>query len=217
MNNVFLLSEGKLSSAASGSTKWLRIVAQGNFFLQAFGRERGIDWNHYYNPVLSFGAVTATATFAVPATVQKISQNEDDVLRITHTDGQYTDYTFVPHDQLKKYSTGNYVARIGANIKFNEAFTADSPQFGGTITCPVYAYPATFEDDSDVIDHPDSNWLVLAVAADRVKNDVTRKDLRADLSNQANELMQALKEDNEGQISEVTRTWTPVTTEVWYL
>lgn len=186
--------------------------------MQAFGRERGIDWAHYYNPVLSFGTVTATATFAVPATVQKISQNEDDVLRITHTDSKYTDYTFVPHDQLRKYDTGNFVARIGNNIKFNAAFTATSPQFGGTITCPVYVYPATFSADAAVIDHPDANWLVLAVAADRVKNDVTRKDLRADLSNQANELLMALKEDNEAQVNEVTKPWNPTTStsEVWY-
>jgi hypothetical protein len=203
------LSEGKRESFATASTKWLRITDQGNFFLQVFARERGIDWNYYYDPVKSFGTVTATATFAVPSTVQKISQKEGDVCRITHTDSTYTDYTFVPHDELRKYDTGNYVARIGSNIKFNAAFTATSPQFGGTITVPVYEYPEAFSADGDVIDHPDANWLVLTTAADRVKNDVTRKDLRADLINQANELMLALREDNEGQTAEVIKTWNP--------
>lgn len=209
VSNVVLLSEGKLPSFASGSTKWLRIVAQGNFFLQQFAKERGIDWNFYYDPIKSFGTVTATATFAIPSTVHKISQNEDDVIRITHTDGNYTDYTLVPHDELRKYDTGNYVARIGSNIKFNQAFTATSPQFGGTITVPVYEYPTTFSADADVIDIPDANWLVFTVAADRVKNDVTRKDLRADLINQANEAMLTIREDNDAQLTEITKDWNP--------
>jgi hypothetical protein len=218
VENVVLLSEGKLPSFASGATKWLRIVAQGNFFLQQFAKERGVDWNYYYDPVKSFGTVTATATFAIPSTVYRISKKEGDVLRITHTDGSYTDYTFVPHDELSKYTTGNYVAQIGSNIKFNAAFTASSPQFGGTIRVPVYEYPTAFSGDNDVIDIPDANWLVYATAADRVKNDVTRKDLREDLVNQANELMASLKEENMSQLEEVNRTWNPTghVTEDWW-
>lgn len=211
VRNVVLLSEGKRESFATGSTKWLRIVDQGNFFLQSFARERGIDWNIYYNPVKSFGAVTATATFAIPSTVQKISQQEGDSLRITHTNGvSYTDYTFVNPDKLQEKNTGNYVARIGSNVKFNIAFTATSPQFGGTITVPVYEYPAVFSADADVISIPDPAWLVYMVAGDRVKNDVTRKDLRADLIAQANESMLAMKEDNESGLSELLMSWDPL-------
>lgn len=209
VDNVVLLSEGKQASFASGATKWLRIVAQGNFFLQQLARERGVNWNRYYSPVLSFGTVTATATFAIPSTVRKISQEEGDTLRITHTDGRYTDYTFVPHDRLKDFDTGNYVAKIGANIKFNIAFTATSPQFGGTIACPVYLFPTTFSLDADVLDIDDPNYLVYAVASDRVKNDVTRKDLRADLLAQANDALMAMKDDNQAQLEEVNRPWNP--------
>ena len=202
----------------SGSTKWLRIVAQGNFYLQQFARERGINWNRYYDPAKSFGTVTATATFAVPSTVRKISQEEGDVLKITHTDGVVSEYTFVPHDRLKQYPTGNYVARIGSNIRFNAAFTSSSPQFGGTITVPVYEFPDEFSLDADVLDIDDPNWLVYVVAADRVKNDVTRKDLRADLIAQANEAMSAMKDDNLSQLEEVNRTWNPTshTSEEWW-
>lgn len=209
VRNVLILSEGKRESFATGSTKWLRILDQGNFFLQQFARERSVDWNWYYDPAKSFGTVTATATFAIPSTVAKISQREGDVLRITHTDATYTDYTFIAHDRLREYPNGNYVARIGSNIKFNAAFTASSPQFGGTITVPVYEFPDTFSADADVIDIPDPNWLVFVVAGERVKNDVTRKDLRADLVAQANEAMMAMKEDNEAQLDEVYRPWNP--------
>jgi hypothetical protein len=218
VSDVVLRSEGKLPTFASGSTKWLRIVAQGNYFLRRFARERGVNWNRYYDPIKSFGTVTATATFAVPSTVYKVSPQEGDTVRITHTDGNYTDYTLVPHNQLKnKYATGNYVAKIGRNIKFNQAFTSDSPQFGGTIRVPVYEYPDTFSDDDDVIDHDDPDWLVCSVAADRCKNDVTRKDLRDDLISEANEILASLKEENDSQIEEVERTWNPTvhTNEDW--
>lgn len=209
VQNVVLLSEGKLPSFASGATKWLRIVAQGNFFLQEFIRERGVDWNFYYDPAKSFGTVTATSVFNIPSTVQKISNNIADPIRITHTDGRYTDYTLIDADRLKDHDTGNFVAKVGSTIKFNHTFTATDPQFGGTITAGVYEFPSTFSADADVIDHPNPNWLVYTVAADRVKNDVTRKDLRADLIAQANEAMLALKEDNEPQLSEPNRDWNP--------
>lgn len=285
VSNVVLLSEGKLPSFASGSTKWLRIVAQGNFFLQEFATERGVDWEFYYEPKLTFGTVTATDTYTIPATARKISLKEDDTIRIQHataytldgtlsgaavtsvvvnetvptdtpttgyirvlrddgtytklaysnwavktftitstdfssnnaTDGnaafvntlQFTDYDLIPHDELKQRSVGDYVAKVRGSLQFNQAFTASSPQYGGELLVPAYEYPATFSADGDTIDHPDSNWLVYTVAADRVKNDVTRKDLRADLIAQANEKLQSLKDDNSAQVEEVGRPWSP--------
>ena len=219
VSNVVLLSEGKLPTFATGTTKWLRIVAQGNFFLQQFARERGIDWSYYYDPAYSFGTVTANQSFEVPEEVAKVSQQEGDFVRITHTDGNYTDYSIVSHDRLKDYPSGNYCARVGSDLRFNVAFSATSPQLGGTIGVPVYLYPDTFSADGEDINHPDPNWLVLAVAADRVKNDVTRKDLRADLVGQANEIMLGLKEDNDAQITKAFTGDSPTehTEEVWWL
>lgn len=209
VSDVVLRSEGKLPTFTTGSTKWLRIVAQGNLFLRQFARERGIEWNRYYTPAKSLGTVTATDTFSIPSTVYKISKREGDTLRIEHTDDAYTDYTLVPHDALKNYATGAYAAKVGRTIKFNRAFTADDPQFGGTINLPCYELPDTFSADGDSIDHDNPDWLVTTVAADRVKNDVTRKDLRADLISEANEIMTSLKEENESQLEEANMPWSP--------
>lgn len=104
---------------------------------------------------------------------------------------------------MKKYAYGAYVAKIGTNLKFNAAFTTSSPQFGGTITLPCYESPDTFSADADEIDHDNPDWLVVVVAGDRVKNDVTRKDLKADLISEANEIMQSLKQENDSQIEEI--------------
>lgn len=294
VRNVVLLSEGKRETFATGATKWLRIVDLGNFYLQQFAREYGVDWNHYYDSIKTFGTVTATDTFAIPSAVQKISQQEGDYVRVMHAtaytlngalsgaavtsvvvnetvptatpqtgsirvlrnDGTYTkitytswtsktftitatnfstnnssnanaayvntelytDYSTVSHDRLKEYSTGNYVAKVGSNVKFSKEFETTDPQYGGEILVPVYEYPDTFSGDSDVIDIPHPNWLVLMTAADRVKNDVTRKDLRADLVAQANDAMQSMREDNDSQTTDATRPWSPTShsEEVWW-
>lgn len=210
VSDVVVRSEGKLPTFTSGSTKWLRIVAQGNIFLRQFARERGAEWNRYYTKAKSLGTVTATDTFAIPSTVYKISQREGDTLRVVHTDTtKWTDYTLVPHNELKTKAYGAYAAKIGRNIVFNVPFTASSPQFGGTVYLPCYELPDTFSADDDELDIDNPDWLVTTVAADRVKNDVTRKDLRADLVAEANEIMMSLKEENQSQQEEVNRTWGP--------
>lgn len=207
---VSVQSEGKIPTFVTGSTKWLRIVAQGNFFLRRWAREKGVDWNSLYTPDYTIGTVTATDTFEIPEDVYKLSQQEGDSIRINHATGtQYTDYALVPHDELKIYDSGNYCAKVGINLIFNEPFTSSMPPFGGTITAPVYILPEEFSADADDIQIDDPDWLVFVTAADRVRHDVTRKDLRADLVAQANEAMQVMKEDNAGQISEVYRPWSP--------
>lgn len=214
---VVLESEGKLPTFVSGHRKWLRIVAQGNLHLRRFARERGVDWNRFYNRAFALKEedndpilVTATDTFLLHSSIRKLSQIKGDTVRIVHTDGNYSDFTIVPHNQLKKYANGSYVAKVGSNLVFSSAFTADSPEFGGTIYVPMYRFPTVFEEDEDELDIDDPDWLVFTVAADRVKNDVTRKDLRSDLISEANEIMQGMKDDGLAQLEEVNTDWNPL-------
>jgi hypothetical protein len=216
VSNAFQQATGKLPTFASGSAKWLRLVASGNFFLQQWARERGVDWFSLYDPTYSLGTVTATDTYDLDDEILKLSQQEGDSVRITHGDAHYTDYTIITADRLKDYPTGYFCAKVGRTLKFNRPFIATDSQFSGTITAPVYVYPETFEDDNDDIQIDDPNWLVFVTAADFVRNDVTRKDLRADLVAQANEAMQSMKEDNEAQLSEVRMTWSPSDRTDWY-
>jgi hypothetical protein len=207
VSNVYLQATGKLPTFTSGSTKWLRIVAQGNFFLQQWARERGVDWYTLYDPAYPLGTASTAQEYDLDDEILKISQQDGDSLRITHTDLRYTDYTIVNADQLRDYNYDHYVARVGRRIRFNRPFLSTNPQFGGTITVPVYLKPEIFSADTDEINIDDPNWLVFVTAADMVRNDVTRKDLRADLISQANEAMMAMREDNESQFSEVLRPW----------
>lgn len=74
----------------------------------------------------------------------------------------------------------------------------------------MYEFPEAFELDDDEIDHDNPDFLVCMVAADRVKNDVTRKDLRNDLLAEANDIMESLREENDDTPeNDASRTWNP--------
>jgi|GEM_PF-758112 len=210
VNQAFRAATGKLPTFGVGSKKWNNLVASINFYIGQWAREPGVDWNSLYDPAYSLGNITATATFDLGDEVRKLSQQEGDAIRITRTGStQYTDFDVVSSDRLKEYASGNYVAQIGKTIRFNKAFTSANPLFGGAITAPVYLYPETMTRSNDTIPVDDPNWLVLMVAADYVRNDITRKDLRADLVDEANASMQRMKTDNNAQIETAYTSWSP--------
>lgn len=218
VSDVSYKANGKVNSFATGTTKWLKITAIANQYIRQWANEFGVDWTSLYTPELSFGVVTNTDSFAVPATVKKISDRPGDIVRIKHTGGvQYTDYDVVPHDDLKMYYSGQnkeypygfYCAQIGSNLVFNHKFISTDPQFGGTIYAPVYTAPTELAADSDVVPVTDPMWLVLMVAAELNRTDITRQGQYPNLINEANTLMQRMKENNDGQDDQIYMPWSP--------
>lgn len=207
---AFRAATGKLPTFTSGSTKWNNLVASANFYIRQWAREPGVDWNSLYDPAFSLGTVSATDTFDLDDDIRKVSQQEGDFLRILHTSGTtYSDYSLIDANRLREFAYGSYAAQVGRTIKFNAAFTASSQQFGGTIYLPAYLNPEPISGDNDDIPVDDPNWLIFVVAADYVRNDITRKDLRADLINEANQCMERMRQDNDSQISTPFAGWNP--------
>ena len=213
---VLLKATGKTSTATSGDTKWTKVLGIANQKIDEWENEPEVEWNSLYNPALSFGAVTNTDTFAIPATVRKISDTKGDVVRIEHTDGvNYTDYQIVPADTLKDYyagvdkdtSNGNYCAQIGSNLVFNRTFISTDIQFGGTIKVPVYTFAAHLVADDDEVPVDIPQWLVISTAAEYVRNDITRQNQYPNLIAEANNLMNKMKENNASQVEVVNRPW----------
>ena len=208
---AFRAATGKLPTFTVGTTKWNNLLSSANFYIQQWAREPNVDWNSLYDPAYSLGTVSDTDTFDLDDDIRRLSQQEDYSVRIVHPNTiQYTDYGLVTGDRLKSYPTGNYAAQVGRTVRFNKAFTTSSQQYNGELFVPVYLFPDAVSRTTDVIPVDDPNWLVLVVAADYVRNDVTRKDLRADLIAEANQSMQRMKADNEAQISEPLRNWNPL-------
>ena len=207
---TFHKATGKLPTFQSGTTKWNNIVASGNFYIRQWAGEKDVDWFSLYDPAFSVGKVTATDTFDLDKTIRKISVQDGDSIRVTHLNGNYTDYVLTSPSLLKTHKYGNYVAKIGKTLRFNRSFATTDQQFGGTITVPAFLHPKQIARDKDVVPVDDPNWLVLVCAADYVRNDITRKDLRADLIDEANGVMSRMVQDNEeAQDSELQGDWSP--------
>jgi hypothetical protein len=220
--DAYLKSTGKTTTLTSG-TKYERIIALGDYYQRRWAREPGIDWNSLYDPAVSLGAVTATDTFDIDtSSIRKLSDRQGDTVRIVWSDGVgYTDYDIVDANKLKDYSwgvnkespNGSYCAQIGSQLVFNHTFTSDDSQYGGEIFVPAYTFPDEINSDNpdtDEVQVDDPDWLVTRVAAEYVRNDITRRSRYPELLQEANEIMERMKNDNDGQIDTVdTGGWSP--------
>lgn len=215
---TYLFATGKAVAPTSGTTKYTKILALLNVFTQNWASESGVDWKSLRSTftVTSPATVTATDTFAIPSTVGKISRQKGDYVRINHSNG--TDqslYTIVPIEELYQdgptinNAGGPICAVAGSNLKFPVAFTATSPQFGGTVIIPGYSIPATLTTGTDTIVVDDPFWLCYMAAAEYDRNDITRVQQYGNLIAQANNAMTGMKEDNESQSQTVYSSWSP--------
>ena len=209
--SVYLKATGKRSSLTSSDEKYLKIVELANAFTDVW--QNTADWSSQYDPDLSFsGTVTATDTFAIPAAVRKISDARGDYVRIWWTDGvNYTDFDVVPADALKRYgAASNVCAQTGSNLIFRRTFTTNDAEYGGTIKCPVYTYAPTLSGESDVIAVDIPRWLVFMCAAEYVRNDITKQGQYPNIVQEANELMEKMRDDNDAQVNEPDMPWSPL-------
>lgn len=200
---VYLRATGKPTAPTSGR-KYDQIIALGEFFTRQWQDEPGQDWASLYD-FRNSGTVSATDTFALTATIRKVSQMDGDKVRILHTDSNETEYTIVPADRLYEYRYDFAVAVTGTNLMFSSAFTADSPQFGGTIIVPSYGYAEFPTNDTDLIEVDNPDWLVLRTAAEFVRTDITRQNQYPNLINEAQQLMDKMKENDGGQVDTIYR------------
>lgn len=216
----FLKSTGKVATFTTGSTKWLKILAIANLYIDQWIDEPNVDWESLRLPstTTTLTAVTATDTFAYDTTlVRKISDHEQDFIRILHTDGStFTDYETIPTNRQKDYANGqrtyqdNFITASQNKLQFNRAFNATDPQFGGTIFLPAYGYAAHVTADTDVIPVDIPNWLVFATAAEYIRTDVTRQPQYGNIINEANQIMNVMKQNNSGQKSRILQPWNPL-------
>lgn len=219
---VYLKATGQTTTLTTG-TKYERIIALLNMYQRGWANEPGVDWNSLYNPALSLGSITATDTYDIDtSTIRKLSQRFGDTVRVVWSDGVgYTDYDIVAHDKLKDYSSGvnrespgGFVCAVMNNqLVFNHTFTTTDSQYGGDIQVPCYVFPdaiTSTNPNTEEVQVDDPDWLVFRVAAEYARNDITRRQRYPELQSEANERMQRMIDDNEGQINTIDKPWTPL-------
>ena len=210
ITDAYLLATGKATGLDITSTKGVKILALMNYFQHQWAKM--MPWYSLRSTFTLAGTVSATDTFALLSTIGEISQQEGDRVVILHADGvTETEFDIVPHNRLNEYAHGA-CAQVGSSLKFCREFETTDAEFGGTIKVPGYSIPATLDANSDVIQVDDPEWLSTRVAAEFIRNDVTRVQLYGSLVDQANELEAAMKANNDSQIETVyTGGFTPFT------
>lgn len=209
---VILRASGELSTAIYGDDDYKKVVQLANPKIDAWAKEDG--WNSLYDPAVDCGNITATDTFDLDDSIRVVSDTSGDYVQILKSDGSKTNYQTVTPDELKKYSSGNYCARVGQTLIFNQPFTPDSPEYGGSLKVPGYLFANHLVKANDTVPVDDPNWLVAATAADWVQTDYTLSQNREDFLAEANDLMVAMKRANSAQIKTIgmppivqTRSW----------
>lgn len=200
---AWVKAEGEEFTDGIGSNNWNYMFSLANYYILSCQDEYGVDWVSLYDPLYEVDTVTTTDKYDLNTDdVRKLSNETEDYVRIVHSDGQnYTDYTIVPANQLKRYqfrsgAAANACAKIGSTLKFARTFTSSDPQFGGKIYVPKYGnFDLLTDEDSEVpIDNP--LWLVSMIAYDVALHDILRKDTANNILAEANEFMKGMKSDN---------------------
>lgn len=207
--STYLTTNGKLPTFVSGSAKWSKILAIANNKIDVWASEEDANWNSLYDPAFSIGTVTATNTFDLDDSIHTVSDTPDDTIDIANLDGTTSKYQTVSANKLKTYpdSVGKYCSQVGRTLRFNKTFSATDKEFGGTINVPSYLYPDHLVNNSDTVPVDDPQWLVLATAAEYVRNDLLKQNQYPNLINEANDRMEAMKLVNDEQVESVSRPW----------
>lgn len=205
VSNVYLTTNGKIPTFVSGSAKWAKILGIANNKIDVWAGERDADWNSLYDPAFSIGTVNASQTFDLDDSIHTVSDTSGDTIDILNLDGTTSNYQTVSANQLKLYpdTAGKYCSQVGRTLRFNKPFVSTDKEFGGTINVPVYLYPDHLVNDTDTVPVDDPQWLVLATAAEYVRNDLLKQNQYPNLINEANDRMDAMKLVNDEQVESV--------------
>lgn len=201
VSNVILTATGELSTAVFGDDDYKKVVQLANMRIDGWQKED--NWTSLYDPGVDCGTISTTDTYDLDSSIRVISNDPADEVQILRTDGKTSSYKTVSPDELKYYPNGNFCARIGDTLVFNNAFTTDSPEYGGALKVPAFLYADHLVKATDTVPVDDPNWLVYIVAADWAMVDNTLAQNVPQLVAQANDLMTGMQKNNEPQHSEV--------------
>ena len=210
VQQAYQLAASKETAPAAGTSKYLKLVGFANICQDAWQNEPDEDWNSLYSTVSLSALVTATDTFALNATIRKISNRPGDKIYILCLDGSKIYFTQCRPEELSDYPNQNFVAKVGSNLRFARTFAAADKEFGGTIKVPAYAFVATLATDANVIQVDIPLWLSYMVAAEYCRTDPQLNYLEDGLVARANDIMQEMKQSNAGQVETAHRPWAPL-------
>lgn len=222
VNLTLLFATGKAAVLVPTDAKYLKILALLNNYTDEWADEEGTDWQSL-RQTFSLGTVTATDSYDLDDTINEVSSQEGDYVRINHPGGiMQSLYTIVPPQRLYDSGTtiNNYgqqeliangtCAIIGKQLVFSRPFVSTDTQFGGDIVVAGYVQTDPLVNPKDLIQVDIPRWLCYRAAAEYIRTDVTRQQQVPNLIAEATEVMNQMKDLNDTQSEYVYRgSWRP--------
>jgi hypothetical protein len=205
ITRAFLHAQRKATPPASGTTKYNALLAIVDSMQKLWADEPDIHWSSLYSWVQLPAVISATDTYALDTSIQYISKDFNDYIRVTNGTTTQKIKLVKPNNLYSRYTNTCYAAQIGRNLKFSKAFAATDSVIGYNIIVPSYTFPNDLAAGSDVVQVNNPMWLVYMVAAEFIRNDPVRQNQYQNLINLAENVMQKMKQDEAGSIDEVSR------------
>lgn len=173
-----------------------------------WAHEPGIQWASLYE-IQDLGTITATDTFDLD-NVDEISKHEGDRIYASNNLGANKHYyNLVTPSQLRTYRYSQGVAKIGDSLLFATPFISTDSVFGYNLYAPVILRPNDITKAGDTIQVDNPMWLVYMMAAELVRNDIVRQNQYGSIVAYAQDLMEKMRQANQGQFEEVITNWRP--------
>jgi hypothetical protein len=214
ITKAFLHAQRKAIAPAAGTNKYNALLAIVDSMQRLWVEEPNVEWNSLYSKVtLAATLSSSTDTYALDTSIQYLSKKPEDYIFLTNGTTT-TEVKVVRPDQLYRYRYENAAAQIGRNLKFSQTYPATDSKIGYSIVVPAYTFPNDIAAGSDpvVVDRP--MWLAYMVAAEFARNDSVKSAQYNNLLTLANEVMQKMKEDNQGTQESLSLSFT-VNGETW--
>lgn len=209
ISTAYLKATGKPTAPTVGSRKYNQLLALSEYYTHIWENEPSVDWSSLFDYVTLSSTVSATDSFSLNDEIRKVSQQYGDTIIINLNDTEW-EYELVPADRLREFKYEKVVAVTGRTLRFPKAFELTDPQIGGDIIVPSYGYVEVAEAVADDIAIDDPNWLALMMAAEFVRNDITRQNQYGNIIAEANVLMERMKEDTGRPLDSIVKKWSPL-------
>jgi len=201
VQKAYLASNGKTTVLAPTSPRYVKFVALANTLQDDWLSEPDIQWNSRYER-LSLGTITSDRV-AMDEDIYEFSKREGDYITITSTAGNISYWSLVTPEEFRRYRYNNTCTVIGDELVFARTFVTGDNEYGGEVIVPVTMKLDPLVQPTDDILVDDPNWLVYAVAAEQVRNTVTKLSQYPALIQKANNIMVKMKQKNDAQLDQI--------------
>jgi len=201
IQKVYLTSNGKTAILAPTSPRYTKFLALANVLQDDWLSEPDIQWNSRYQR-LSLGNITSDRV-DMDEDIYEFSKREGDYITITGTNGNVSYWSLVTPEEFRQYRYNNTCTVIDGELVFARTFVSGDNEYGGEVIVPVTLKldPLINPNDDILVDDP--NWLVYAVAAEQVRNTVTKLSQYPALIQKANNIMIKMKQKNDAQLDQI--------------